>query len=72
MAVREAPSVLSGPVSQYSGVPSSEVQLWLDNVQEQLRHVRADIEAMQVKQAKLQEQESLLLELLTAVALDSV
>ena len=59
-------------MSQYSGVPSSEVQLWLDNVQEQLRHVRADIEALQVKQAKLQEQESLLLELLTAVALDSV
>ncbi len=58
-------------MSDHAGVPSSEVQLWLDNVQEQLRRVRSDIEGLQVKQAKLQEQESLLIELLTAVAPDA-
>jgi hypothetical protein len=54
--------------ARYPGIPFREVQLWLDNVQEQLRQVRVRIENLQSEQAKLLEQENLLRELLASSA----
>jgi TolA-binding protein len=53
---------------QVSGIPSDQVQSWLDSVQEQIRRVQTRIEYLQAEQARLQEQESLLLELLASAS----
>lgn len=58
----------AGPGSRYPGIPFREVQLWLDNVQEQLRQIRVRIENLQSEQAKLLEQENLLRELMASSA----
>jgi hypothetical protein len=57
-------------LNRFPGLPYREVQLWLDNVQDQLSQVRMSIEELQAEQAKLLEQENLLRELLAASAPD--
>ena len=53
---------------QISGIPPDQVQGWLESVQEQLRRVQTRIEYLQAEQARLQEQESLLMELLASAS----
>jgi hypothetical protein len=49
-----------------SGLPSEQVHAWLENVQDQIRRVQTRIEYLQAEQARLQEQESLLMELMAS------
>ena len=51
---------------QVSGLPSEQVHAWLENVQDQIRRVQTRIEYLQAEQARLQEQESLLMELMAS------
>ena len=51
-----------------SGLPPDQVQAWLESVQDQIRRVQTRIEYLQAEQARLQEQESLLMELLASAA----
>ena len=58
-------TTLDAPVS---GLPPDQVQAWLESVQDQVRRVQTRIEYLQAEQARLQEQESLLMELLASAA----
>ncbi|MGQ0825045.1 MAG: hypothetical protein ACT4OX_08480 [Actinomycetota bacterium] len=51
-----------------SGLPPDQVHAWLESVQDQVRRVQTRIEYLQAEQARLQEQESLLMELLASAA----
>jgi cell division septum initiation protein DivIVA len=51
-----------------SGLPPDQVQAWLESVQDQVRRVQTRIEYLQAEQARLQEQESLLMELLASAS----
>lgn len=52
----------------FSGLPPEQVQAWLDSVQEQVRRVQTRIDYLQSELARLQEQESLLMELMASAA----
>jgi cell division septum initiation protein DivIVA len=53
---------------QVSGLPAEQVHAWLESVQDQIRRVQTRIEYLQAEQARLQEQESLLMELMASAS----
>jgi hypothetical protein len=48
------------------GLPSDQVHQWLEHVQDDLRRVRARLEYLRAEQARLENQQQLLAELLAA------
>jgi len=48
------------------GLPSDQVHLWLEHVQDDLRRVRARLEFLRAEQERLEHQQHLLAELLAA------
>ena len=54
------------PAAAPVGLPPEQVHAWLEHVQEDLRRVRARLEYLRAEQQRLESQQHLLAELLTA------
>ena len=63
-----APSIAAQPRAGVpgSGISTDQVRAWMAQVQEDLRKVRARVEYLRVEQARLEEQQRLMAQLLTS------